>query len=143
MRIKIKRVDKELPLPVYESGGAVAFDLITRTDEVIEPGTVARLPVNIIVETPPGYMLMLAPRSSMPAKKFGLIKPHSVGIVDQDYRGPNDEIMFQVQNIGDKPVTVSRGEKIGQAVFVKIEKAEWEEVEEVIAESRGGFGSTG
>ena len=143
MKVKIKRIDKSLPLPVYETAGAVAFDLMARVDTEIGVGELVRVPTNIIVETPKGFMLMLAPRSSMPSRKPGLISPHSIGIVDQDYCGADDEILFQVQNIGKEPVTVSRGEKIGQAVFVKIDKMEIEEVEEVGATSRGGFGSTG
>ena len=38
---------------------------------------------------------------------------------------------------------IERGEKIAQGVFVRIDKFEWEEVDEMVRESRGGFGSTG
>lgn len=143
MKVKIKRIDKDLPMPIYETAGAVAFDLMARVDVEIGVGELVRIPTNIIVDTPEGYMLMLAPRSSMPKKKPGLISPHSIGIVDQDYNGVDDEILFQVQNIGKEVVRVARGEKIGQAVFVRIDKMELEEVEEIGAVSRGGFGSTG
>lgn len=37
---------------------------------------------------------------------------------------------------------VNRGEKLAQGIFVRIDKLEWEEVEEINANSRGGFGST-
>ncbi len=142
MKVRLKRIDKTLPLPVYKTAGSVGFDLITRETTVIAPGAIARIPCNVVVETPPGYMLLLALRSSAPMKKPGLIKPHAVGIVDQDYCGENDEILFQVQNIGQKPVTVARGEAVGQGVFVRVEKAEWEEVNETKTANRGGFGST-
>jgi dUTP pyrophosphatase len=66
-----------------------------------------------------------------------------VGIIDQDYCGPNDEIKLSLYNFGDAPVTLARGERIGQALFVKIERGEWNEVTTIDGPSRGGFGSTG
>ncbi len=142
MKVKIKRIDPTLPLPAYQTSGSVAFDLFSRVDMTIEPKTIALVPANIIVETPPGYMLMAANRSST-AKKKGLFPPHGIGIIDQDYSGENDEIMMQFYNFTDQPVPIARGERIGQAVFVRIDKGEWEEVNEMSEVSRGGFGSTG
>ena len=91
---------------------------------------------------PEGYALFLLPRSSLPRKK-GLVCPHSLGVIDQDYHGETDELMVQVQNITDQRVTVERGERIAQGIFVKVEQAEWLEVASHGAESRGGFGTTG
>ncbi len=142
MHITIQRVDTTLPLPEYQTHGAVGFDLITRETTIIEAGKIALVPSNAIVKVPEGFMLMIAPRSSLPRKK-GLICPHSIGIIDQDYHGEKDELMVQVQNITDQPVTVERGERIAQGIFVKIERAEWQEVDSHGAETRGGFGSTG
>ncbi len=140
MKIKIKRIDKSLPLPVYETSGSVGFDIVSREDVVIKPKEIALIPGNVIVETPPGYMLLLTLRSSTPKKK-GLIKPHGVGVVDQDYRGENDEVKVQVYNISDKETMINKGEKIAQGIFVRIDKFEWEEQQEM-GKSRGGFGST-
>lgn len=142
MKVEIKRVDKSLPLPVYETEGAVGFDIICREDTRILPKSIARIPGNLIVKVPNGYFLMVALRSSTPKKK-SLIKPHGVGIVDNDYCGEGDEILVQVYNISEKPIEVKRGEKIAQGVLVKTERAEWEEVDEMDENSRGGFGSTG
>lgn len=142
MKVKIKRLDKTLPLPVYETDGSVGFDLIARENTDIEPGKIAMVPANVIVEVPHGYMLVVASRSSTPVKK-GLQPPHGFGIIDHDYCGPQDEIRVLVYNFTNAGVQVGRGEKIAQGVFVKIDKFEWEEVEEIERESRGGFGSTG
>ena len=142
MQIEIQRVDKDLPLPTYATAGAVAFDVITRETTVVEPGAIALIPGNVIVKIPEGTMLLLAPRSSMPRKK-GLISPHGMGIIDQDYHGEKDELLVQVMNITKEPVTVERGERIAQGIFVRIEKAEWTEVDGHGAETRGGFGTTG
>ncbi len=142
MQIRISRVDRELPLPRYESGGAVGFDLITRETTTIDPGTIALVPGNVIVAVPEGHLLMIVPRSSLPRKK-ALVCPHSIGIIDQDYHGPEDELLVQVQNVSQEPVVVERGERIAQGIFVKVEQAEWVEEEELATVSRGGFGSTG
>ncbi len=134
-------MDKDLPLPVYETDGSVGFDILAREDVTIETGAIALVPGNIIVEVPRQYMLIVASRSSTPKKK-GLSTPHGFGIIDHDYCGPQDEIKIQVYNFTDKVVTISRGEKVAQGVFVHIDKFEWEEVDHITAQSRGGFGST-
>lgn len=142
MHVSIKRLDPTLPLPQYATHGAVGFDIVTRETTIVEPGKIALVPGNVVVKVPEGYMLLIVPRSSMPRKK-GLVCPHSIGVIDQDYHGDADELLVQVQNITDAPVTVERGERIAQGIFVKVEQAEWSEVESHGAQTRGGFGSTG
>jgi dUTP pyrophosphatase len=142
MKVKIKRIDQGLPLPVYETDGSVGFDILARECTVIEPGSIELIPANIIVEVPTGFMLVVASRSSTP-RKSGLTPPHGFGIIDHDYCGPEDEVKIQVYNFSDTTVTIDRGHKIAQGVFVRIEKFGWEEVDEIRSESRGGFGSTG
>jgi dUTP pyrophosphatase len=117
--------------------------LFARLDAVVEPRQIGRIPANLIVKIPPGYSLLVASRSSTPAKK-GLSIPHGIGIVDQDFRGPRDEIRIQVYNFTDQPVSISRGERIAQAMLVPIVACELIETETAeVAASRGGFGSTG
>jgi dUTP pyrophosphatase len=142
MIIDIKRVDSTLPLPRHETAGAVAFDLSVRTGTDISPGDIVRIPVNVIVATPPGYMFMIAPRSSLCQKK-NLVMPNSVGIVDQDYCGPNDEVTILLWNVGKTTTRIERGDRVAQGMFVKIERAEWNEKETMDSPSRGGFGTTG
>lgn len=141
INVKIKRIDSELPLPKYETDGSVGFDFLAREDVTIEPRGLALIPGNVIVEVPEGYMLTIASRSSTPRKK-GLLTPHGIGIIDQDYCGPEDEIKIQVMNFTDEAVTVNRGDKIAQGVFVRVDTFKWEEVDTMKNESRGGFGST-
>jgi len=142
MKVRIKRIDKDLPLPLYETSGSVGFDILAREGMEIESGKIGIVPSNLIIEVPSGYMLVVASRSSTPLKK-GLTPPHGFGIIDHDYCGPNDEIGVLVYNFSNSPVSVLRGEKIAQGVFVRIDRFEWEEVDEIASESRGGFGSTG
>ena len=142
MKAAIKRIDKTIPLPQYHTKGAAAFDLTSGKEVIIPPKTVALVPLNTIIETPPDHMLVLVPRSSTPRKK-NLLIPHGIGIIDQDYCGPDDVLQLQVYNFADQPVIIEKGERIAQAVFVKITKVDFEEVDEITKKTRGGFGSTG
>ena len=141
MEVKIKRIDKSLPLPKYETEGSVGFDLLCRESAEIAPQEIALIPANVIVETPPGYMLMMCMRSSTP-RKVGLMMAQGLGIIDNDYCGEEDELKIQVYNFTDEPVTVERGSRIAQAIFVRVGTAEWNEVDQMTTSSRGGFGST-
>jgi dUTP pyrophosphatase len=109
---------------------------------VIAPKTVARIPTNLIIEIPKGYMLSVVTRSSTPVKK-GLLIPHGMGVIDQDYCGDGDELLYQVYNFTETEVKIDRGERVGQAMFLRVDQMQWEEVETMIAKDRGGFGSTG
>lgn len=141
LQVTITRIDRELPLPTYATAGSVGFDLLCREDTEIEPRKLGRIPGNLIVRTPPGYMLMLTMRSST-ARRKGLLIPNGVGIIDQDYCGEGDELMVSVYNFRDEAVSVRRGERIAQGIFVPIMRVTWNEVDDV-GQGRGGFGSTG
>ncbi len=142
MKIRIKRIDKDLPLPVYQTQKSVGFDLLTREDTVVKAKEVGLIPCNIIVEIPSDYFLMLVSRSSTPRKR-GLFSPHGVGIIDQDYCGPEDEIVTQFYNNSNEDIVVKRGERVAQGLILPVERIEWEEIDEIEKPSRGGIGSTG
>jgi dUTP pyrophosphatase len=142
MQLLVTRIDSTLPLPKYETAGAVAFDLYAREKIIVEPKTIALIPTNLIVQIPDGYALLIAARSSTPKKK-GLSIPHGIGIIDQDYCGPRDELHAQVFNHSEMAVTVERGERIAQALIVPVVKVELIEHELTTSKNRGGFGSTG
>ena len=142
MRIKIYRIDKSLPLPEYKTKGAAAFDIYSRIDLEIKPKEVFYIPTNLIIQTPKNYMLVIVPRSSTP-KKLGLSIPNGIGIIDQDYCGHEDEIHLQVYNFTENIVKIAKGQRIGQATFVRIAKPQWQEVNMINNKTRGGFGSTG
>ena len=139
MKLKIKLIDTSLPLPAYHTPGAVAFDIYSRIDITIAPRSLARIPTNLIIEVPCGYMLYVKDRSSTAGK--GLLA--TAGVIDQDYCGPDDEILFQVYNITEHEVKVMRRERIAQAVLVKIAKVQWQPVAVIATSNRGGFGASG
>lgn len=143
MIVKIKRIDKKLPLPVYQTKGSVGCDLYARVTTKISPKTLGKIPLNVIIETPPGFMFLVAFRSSTPFKK-SLFPPNGIGVGDQDFCGPDDEYHLAVYNFSSKVVIIEKGERIAQGIFVPIKTAKWKEVESMEHhKTRGGFGSTG
>lgn len=142
MKVKIKRIDKSLGLPQYQTEGSIGFDFSARIDVKIKAGEMELVPLNIVMKVPVGYGLFLFSRSSIPKKK-GIMVANSVGVIDQDYCGEDDELMVCAYNITKKTVTVERGERIAQGVIMKIAKPEFNEVKKMATKSRGGFGSTG
>lgn len=141
MKVKITRLDRDIPLPAYQTAGSVGCDLHARVSTEVLPRSLAKIPANVIIQTPPGYMFLVVSRSSTPFKK-GLMLANGVGIGDQDFGGPEDEYHIAVYNFTDVPVTVQRGERIAQGIFVPVAVAQWKETSAVEQPNRGGFGST-
>ncbi len=142
MKIKLKRIDKTLEMPEYKTKGSVGFDLTVREETQVLPFEVKLIPLNLVVKVPKGYGLFLFSRSSVPGKK-GLIVANSVGVIDQDYNGEEDELKLSVLNITKKKVLVEKGERICQGIFLKLAIAKFTEVKKMSKKSRGGFGTTG
>lgn len=141
MKVRIRRIDPTLPLPEYKTNGAVAFDLPVRETVTIPSKSTAFIPLNVAISHPDDLFVLLAPRSSTP--KRGIFFANSVGIVDKDFSGNNDEYRAFVYNYTDAPITIERGERIAQAVFVSYKKVEFDEVDDLGHDDRSGFGSTG
>ncbi len=141
MQIRIKRIDKELALPKHHTAGAAAFDLYVRETTTVPARSIARVPLNNVIATPPGYFLMIAARSSL--HKRGLMMGNGVGIIDPDFAGDTDEISGVLYNFTDAPIVVEKGERVIQGVFIKTSEWRWEETETMPHKDRGGFGTTG
>jgi dUTP diphosphatase len=142
MNVRIRRLRPDVPLPAYETAGAAAFDLAAADEVVVAAGGVAVVPTGLVVEVPKGMFLGIFARSSTPFKR-GLMVANGVGVVDSDYCGPADEVKVAVMNFTDAPVTVQRGDRIAQGIFLAAPRVTWEETTELRSESRGGFGATG
>jgi dUTP pyrophosphatase len=100
------------------------------------------VPTGLVIEVPPGHFLGVFARSSTPLKR-GLMVANGVGVVDPDYSGPADEVKIEVVNFTQKAVELRKGDRIAQGIFVPCRQVAWSEVEEIKANSRGGFGATG
>jgi len=132
-----------LPLPGYATPGAAGMDLLAAIAAplTIPPGGRALVPTGLCVALPPDHELQVRPRSGL-ALKHGITLPNTPGTVDEDYRG---ELQVIVMNAGAEPFTIERGMRIAQAVLAPVVRANWREVPELPATTRGagGFGSTG
>ncbi len=142
MNVRIRRIRADVPLPRYETDDAAAFDLAAAEERTVPPGGVALVPTGLVVEVPRGMFLGIFARSSTPLKK-GLMVANGVGVVDPDYCGPDDEIKIAVMNFTTAAVTVQRGDRIAQGMFLAVPRVSWEEAAELRDASRGGFGATG
>ena len=142
MLIKIKRLDEAVGLPAPATGRAAGFDLASAVDIEIPAGGIRLVGTGLVIGVPDGYFLGIFARSSTPLKR-GLIVANGVGVIDADYCGPADEIKIQVLNVTDAPVKVVKGDRLAQGIVLPCPRIEWEEVAEMAAPTRGGFGSTG
>lgn len=140
--VKIQLFDQTLPVPAYQSRGAVGFDLYAREEVTLPPHELVLVPLNIAVELPPECWLMLVARSSLGKK--GLVLINGVGVVDNDYCGPEDELRAALFNITDQSILISRGERIAQGVMMPKILADWQVTDRLEGNcNRGGFGTTG
>jgi dUTP pyrophosphatase len=142
MKVRIRRLRPDVGLPRYETRGAAAFDLAAADDTTVQPGGLALVPTGLVVEVPEGMFLGIFARSSTPLRR-GLLVANGVGVVDADYCGPADEVKIAVLNVTASAVTIHRGDRIAQGIFLPAPRVTWEETDELGDRSRGGFGATG
>lgn len=142
LTVRIHRLRSHVSLPQYATEGSAAFDLAASEDITLAAGEVRLVPTGLVIEVPKGMFLAVFARSSTPLKR-GLMVANGVGVVDSDYCGPSDEIKVPAINVTSGPVTVSAGDRIAQGILLPAPRVQWDEVSELEAKSRGGFGSTG
>ncbi len=136
--------DKDINLPVRNTKYSAGYDIECAEDITIEPfngGNPVLIKTGIKAYMEDDEYLMLCNRSSNPKKK-GLVLANSIGIVDKDYYGNPDNdgaIMFAFYNVKNEPVTIKKGERIGQAIFMKYLTCDNDNAEGI---RTGGFGST-
>jgi dUTP diphosphatase len=131
-----------LPLPTRQTSGAAGYDVHSaEPDFTLRPLERRLVRTGLALAIPPGFEAQVRPRSGL-AVKHGLTLPNAPATIDSDYRG---ELMIPMINLGTEPVAVSRGTRIAQLVFQRVETVALEEVAELPPSERGGggFGSTG
>ncbi|MGH8622281.1 MAG: dUTP diphosphatase [Burkholderiales bacterium] len=131
-----------LPLPARQTGGSAGYDVASAEPDFVLTSLERRLVrTGLALAIPAGYEAQVRPRSGL-ALKHGLTLPNAPATIDADYRG---ELMIPMINLGTEPVTVTRGMRIAQLVFQRVEEIELMRVAELPPSPRGagGFGSTG
>jgi len=90
---------------------------------------------------PEGYEAHVVPRSST-YKNFGIIQTNHQAVIDESYCGDNDQWFYPAYALRDTIINVN--DRICQfRIMEKQPSIEFEEVDVLGNENRGGIGSTG
>lgn len=117
------------------------IDLRAAEDITMKAGEYRMIPLGVAMELPHGYEAMVAPRSST-FKKYGVLLANSIGIIDESYKGDNDEWNFLAYAVCD--TKIHKNERICQFRIIQHQPLiHLKEVERLGNEDRGGIGSTG
>jgi dUTP pyrophosphatase len=134
---------QDLDLPAYMTPQAAGMDLAAALAEplTLPPGQIALVPTGLSLAIPEGHEGQVRPRSGL-AVKYGLTVVNAPGTIDADYRG---EVKVALINLGAKPVTLVRGDRVAQLIIAPVTRALLVEVTELPPSRRGegGFGHTG
>ena len=143
IKILIKRLSKEVPLPKYETQGSSGMDLSANIESSINihPGKKEIIPTGIAISVPKGFEAQIRPRSGL-AAKHNVTVLNTPGTIDADYRG---ELKVILINLGQETFKIEKGFRIAQMVVCPIVKAKLDEVDNLdyTERGKGGLGSTG
>jgi len=147
IEVRITRLThgQDLPLPSYQTAHAAGLDLLAAVSAteplILVPGDRRLVPTGIAIALPEGYEAQVRPRSGL-AVRHGLTVLNSPGTIDADYRG---EVQVLLANLGNAPVTITRGMRVAQMVIAPVVQAQILETASLDKTQRGsgGFGSTG
>lgn len=141
--VKLKKVRQQAEIPVYMTAGAAGADVKACLESplTVEPLQRVQVPTGLSVSIPLGFEIQVRPRSGLSFKQ-GLTVVNAPGTIDSDYRG---EIGILLVNLSSQPVVIQHGDRIAQLVIQRVDRIQWQEVEELdeTARGAGGFGSTG
>ena len=142
LSVSIVQLDPDLPLPTYAHVGDAGLDLYAREDAVVAAGGGRLLmPTGISVAIPLGCAGFVLPRSGN-ALRHGLTVANAPGLIDAAYRGEIKVILLNTDPT--QPFQVNRGDRIAQLVVQRVEQVDWQIVQELDGEDRGGgFGHSG
>lgn len=139
MQIKIKYLADIPKIEKFVCGDWV--DLRAAHDMTIYSGEHAMIPLGVAMELPEGYEAIVAPRSST-FNNFGIIMANSIGIIDESYKGDDDQWHFPAFAV--HTCHINKGDRICQFRIRKHQPdLEFVEVDTLGNENRGGLGSTG
>ena len=131
------------PLPEYATTGSSGMDIRANLEvaQSLQPLERALIPTGLFIELPAGFEIQVRPRSGL-AIKQGITCLNSPGTIDADYRG---EIKIILINLSQEEQVIQPGDRIAQLVLQRVDKAIWQEVNEleITARNAGGFGHTG
>lgn len=128
--------------PTYAHDTDAAADIYALEDMTLPAHSISnKVRTGLRVALPEGWVMKLAPRSSIGAKT-GLRLSNSIGIIDAGYRG---EIGILYDNISDSDYEIKAGDRIAQCWVEPVYRFQPSVVEKLDDTERGegAFGSTG
>ena len=144
LKIRCKFFDKTVyPDGLQKIGGNRSdwIDLRAAEDVTLKKGEVYYIPLGVAIELPKGYEALVAPRSSTP-KNFFVIMANSIGVIDETFRGDNDQWCMPAYAIQD--TEIKKGERVCQFRIIEHQpEIEFEVVDCLDNEDRGGWGTSG
>lgn len=144
LKIRCKFFDKTVyPDGLQKIGGNRSdwIDLRAAEDVTLEKGRLYYIPLGVAIELPKGYEALVAPRSSTP-RNFFILMANSIGVIDETFRGDNDQWCMPAYAIQD--TEIKKGERICQFRIIEHQpEIEFEVVDHLGNEDRGGWGTSG
>lgn len=138
-KIKIKYFEGAQPIEKIEKGDWI--DL--RSNETFEysKDDFILVPLGVAMELPKGYEANAVPRSST-FKNYGIIQCNHFGVIDESYKGDDDQWFFPAYALRDGQI--NKGDRICQfRINKKMKPIRFNIVERLSNKNRGGHGSTG
>ena len=140
MEVYIKYFEPDL-VPLKKLAEGDWIDLRAAEDVEMKAGEFRYIRLGVGMILPDGYEAHVAPRSST-FKNFGVLVANSFGVIDSSYCGEEDE--WRLPALAMRDTVIRKNDRICQFRIVeKQPEIEFEVVEHLRADSRGGFGSTG
>jgi dUTP pyrophosphatase len=125
-------------LPQRAHPSDAGADLFALEAYEIYPGEQKLVDTGVAVKIPRGFAGFIFNRSSQ--GKRGITIPHSVGVIDSDYRG---NLKVLLKNISEDPYLVQPGDRVAQLVVQRVELPTFRDAWNDTQRGTGGFGSTG
>lgn len=117
------------------------IDLRAAQTVELKAGEFKLIPLGVAMQLPEGYEAHVVPRSST-YKNFGIIQTNHQAVIDESYCGDNDQWFYPAYALRDTVINVN--DRICQFRIIKKQPAiNFEEVEVLGNDDRGGIGSTG
>ena len=136
--LKVKKLSPDAILPtVAHPGEDIGYDLYSVEEVTIAARSAAGVHTGIAIQFVPAAGGIVKTRSGLAKKRLMC----NAGVIDAGYRG---EIIVLMENLGEQPYTIQKGDKIAQLLehpFLAGEVVESELAE--AARGSNGFGSTG
>lgn len=141
-RSKIQEIYDGIRLPRRATAGSAGYDFFAPADITLAPGETIKIPTGVRVWMEPEWVLKCYPRSGL-GFKYRLQLNNTVGIIDSDYYGSDNEGHIQIKLTNDsregKRLEVKEGTGFAQGIFLEYGITVDDETTE---ERNGGFGST-